>query len=393
MSRIRIKGLVKLASGIRHEISGPCSRQRCAEIEKMAKVTLKQVDEILHRAGTTVQELPNPSRQAYQFLTTLDFESLPNSVNPNSEGPRQGHVSFPGLRRSLKGILDQLAPIPDQGISQEVYHSICTSSAHLERQVCEDKLTPAQLTRETRDIRGWLAYFSEETHFKAYSTALAAAVPAFLQMVQNKTKLSSQIVIHFRPMQGIFRLRKYTNATLVQLPTPMICFETEMFTKLAPLIARDRSCKQEIMEAMLSDSYQEILAELELLGGITEQTGGTVYDLAESFQRVNVDYFQGAMISPRFTWSQTFTCRKFGHYDRIHDTVMVSSTLDQQKIPEYVVDFIMYHELLHKELGVVWHNGRRAVHTQKFQRDERRFARYDEARAFLKTLAIGSRVS
>ena len=279
--------------------------------------------------------------------------------------------------------------MPNENRSQEVRHSICTSSTHLERQIHDGELIPAQLTQETRDIRGWLAYFSEQCHFEAYSAALAAAAPAFHQVARNTQRLPNRVVIHFQPMQGILRLRKYSNATLVQLPTPMICFEGQLFDKLASRISRDSSFKQEIMQAMLSDPYQEILTELELLGGITERTAGAAYDLEESFQRVNADYFQGAMIRPRLTWSQTFTCRKFGHYDRIHDTVMVSSTLDQQNIPEYVVDFIMYHELLHKELGVVWNNGRRAVHTAKFRQAEQRFKKYRQAKAVLEKLAKG----
>ena len=90
---------------------------------------------------------------------------------------------------------------------------------------------------------------------------------------------------------------------------------------------------------------------------------------------------------PRLTWSRVLTGRKFGHYDSIHDTVMVSDSLDNQEVPEYVVDYVVYRELLHKKHGARWSNGRRYVHTPEFNREERLFRRYTEAEAVLSKLA------
>jgi hypothetical protein len=66
---------------------------------------------------------------------------------------------------------------------------------------------------------------------------------------------------------------------------------------------------------------------------------------------------------------------------------MVSRTLDQAQVPEFVVDFLMYHELLHKQHGIHWVNGRGLAHTRAFYADERRFERFEEAEEWLKKLA------
>jgi hypothetical protein len=58
-----------------------------------------------------------------------------------------------------------------------------------------------------------------------------------------------------------------------------------------------------------------------------------------------------------------------------------------ERLPSYVVDFVGYHELLHKKHGVTWQNGRQAVHTSAFRKDERRFAEHPVAEAALKRLA------
>jgi hypothetical protein len=160
---------------------------------------------------------------------------------------------------------------------------------------------------------------------------------------------------------------------------------------LAEQIFQKSRNRQQVQEAMLSESYQKILTELDLLSGIVEQTMGVCYDLVVSFDRINATYFNGSLSRPRLVWSQTFTSRKFGHYDRTHDTVMVSMSLDKKNVPEYVTDFIMYHELLHKTLGITWNKYRKAAHTPQFLDDERRFHRYDEAKDVLKKLASGQR--
>ena len=110
-------------------------------------------------------------------------------------------------------------------------------------------------------------------------------------------------------------------------------------------------------------------------------------NLAESFERVNDSYFNGSMSCPRLVWSHTFTFRKFGHYDQTHNTVMVSMSLDRNDVPEYVVDFIVYHELLHKKLGSRWSNGRNFSHTSDFLRKEKQFQQYHKSRTVLNKLS------
>jgi hypothetical protein len=53
-----------------------------------------------------------------------------------------------------------------------------------------------------------------------------------------------------------------------------------------------------------------------------------------------------------------------------------------------VVDFIVYHELLHKKLGIRWQNDRKGVHTPEFLREEKKFSHYAQASEVLKKLAL-----
>jgi hypothetical protein len=51
-------------------------------------------------------------------------------------------------------------------------------------------------------------------------------------------------------------------------------------------------------------------------------------------------------------------------------------------VPPYVVEFIVYHEMLHAQLGVEEQNGRRAVHTRELRRREKLFKEYEKAIAW-----------
>ena len=391
MKRVRIHGLVKLANHVRQEISQPISPERLAQLRKNTSRSIETVNRTLNDVGVHLDALPTPSRKAYEFLSGIDFNSVETNKTSSSLDFVQNSVSFPGLKSYLNGILDKIAQNPEDSQLRHIYDSIKESSSNIERQIRAKNIMPEQLKRQSRLIRGWLTYFTQRENFDKYLAAIRRAKPVFYEVLPEARKRLGSMLIHFRPMQGIYRVRWYKNSTLIQLPTPMICFDKEAFQLLAEQVFHKSPNKQQVLSTMLSESYQQILSELDLLSGVVEQTKGIYYDLAASFDRVNAKYFNGNISRPRLVWSHTFTLRKFGHYDRTRDTVMVSMSLDKKDVPEYVTDFIMYHELLHKALGIMWNNHRQAVHTPQFLKKERCFHQYHEAKAVLKKLASGQR--
>jgi hypothetical protein len=114
---------------------------------------------------------------------------------------------------------------------------------------------------------------------------------------------------------------------------------------------------------------------------------GAFRSLQESFERVNAQYFGGRMLSPRLCWSPVRARRIIGTYQERSDRMVVSRRLDSPRVPEFVLDFVMYHELLHKALGTGRRqDGKRRVHGPEFRRLERRFQRYREAEEWLTKL-------
>ena len=386
MKKIRITGIVKLAGRVRQELAGPISKDRLLQLRESVCKSLQAINRLLADAGGDIRALPAPSRRAYQFLEGINFESITTQEPAASNGLAPSSVSFSGLRSHLGAILDSLADGIDQSNLRRIQESICESSENLERQICTEDIKPEQLKPQSRAIRGWLAYFSEPEHFEAYLATLNLARPIFDEAARHSKKVRPPVLIHFCPMEGFFRIRSYGDSSRVKLPTGMICFDGKTFALLADFVFRKTRDRQPIMEAMLSEPYQSILSEIDLLSGLIEHADGVYHNLAGCFDRVNNAYFGGSLPCPRLTWSRTFTFRKFGHYDHMRDTIMVSSTLDQEIVPQDAVDFIIYHELLHKKLGVRWNNGRMAAHTREFLLAEKRFKQYDQAKAVLQKL-------
>jgi len=114
----------------------------------------------------------------------------------------------------------------------------------------------------------------------------------------------------------------------------------------------------------------------------------SVYDLDKLFQRLNRRYFDGELEKPALTWSQRRTRNILGRHDAVHDTIVISKTLDDSAVPEYVVEYILYHEMLHIKHPARLIKGRRYNHTNAFRADERRFSAYARAQQWLETDAF-----
>ncbi len=113
---------------------------------------------------------------------------------------------------------------------------------------------------------------------------------------------------------------------------------------------------------------------------------GHFYDLDGIFEELNFRFFHGLMARPRMSWSQTRTRRILGHYDPAHNAIIISRIFDHPAIPRYVLEYIVYHEMLHLKHPVRLRGSRRCVHSKEFQADERLFPRVADANVFLQRL-------
>jgi hypothetical protein len=97
--------------------------------------------------------------------------------------------------------------------------------------------------------------------------------------------------------------------------------------------------------------------------------------LRESFERVNDKYFFGVIEIANLVWG-TASRRRLGHYQYGNDTITVSSFFKES--PIHLLDYIMYHEMLHKKHKFKTTKGGKSLHhSAVFRRDEKLFEGYD----------------
>ncbi|HYU30880.1 MAG TPA: hypothetical protein VEW48_01845 [Thermoanaerobaculia bacterium] len=117
---------------------------------------------------------------------------------------------------------------------------------------------------------------------------------------------------------------------------------------------------------------------------------GAVYDLRQIVDDLNQRYF-GARLSVGVTWGRSsggaaHHCRRrqtsslqLGSYSYEDRLIRLHGVLDQPGVPRYVIEAVLFHELLHADMPPVERNGRRFFHTPEFRRREREYRHLDKA--------------
>ncbi len=113
---------------------------------------------------------------------------------------------------------------------------------------------------------------------------------------------------------------------------------------------------------------------------------GRHYDLNLLFDQLNDRYFEGRIRRPVLGWSRGAPRRRLAHYDPAHHTIVVSRLLDNEAIPRFVIEYVLFHEALHIIHPARCTGTRRQVHTKEFAEAEKQFPRLAEAREWLRRL-------
>jgi hypothetical protein len=106
---------------------------------------------------------------------------------------------------------------------------------------------------------------------------------------------------------------------------------------------------------------------------------GKCYDLEEIFHRLNHRFFDGQLPLPRLGWSYQRARTLLGHFDSGHAAIIVSRLLDSPNAPLRLVEYVLYHEMLHIRFPTERHGHRRVMHSREFRKAEKKFPQYELA--------------
>lgn len=92
--------------------------------------------------------------------------------------------------------------------------------------------------------------------------------------------------------------------------------------------------------------------------------------LKESFKRNNDLFFNGLLEEANLKWG-THSVRRLGLYEYGSDTITISRIFIDER--QELLDYVMYHEMLHKHLKFECKKGKSHHHTPEFKRREALF--------------------
>lgn len=394
---LRFTGLVASANRTRAQLTAGVAAEHAPAFRQWVQAIVAQVESACRAAHTQPSALAGPSYRAYQFLKSIDLTHLPAPAAVGQSVP----AAAPRLRhlisqaRDLNERLAPLAGLPEEGAAAPAANIAAEAerqAALVEAMLAERHSGPSQLPAQSRHAFQWLKFLAEAENVLSVAAALALAqhMLTSAHWPRRPALAGSPARLEFYPMAYLYRMRpegrgRADPVRVTFSPGYLYAPPEVLEAVLRAALGFARPPVKAVLHAYANSAdYGETVAALEVL---TEPPPGALrgrhYDLDQVFDAVNARYFGGGLARPRLTWSRTITGRLLGYYQRSGDRLMISLALDDPRVPRAAMELVMYHELLHKHLGVQVVNGRHYAHTEAFRQAERQFEGYAEAQQFL----------
>jgi predicted metal-dependent hydrolase len=398
-SSVKIKGLVKAMNVARQRLAAGIPLAEQDEFRDWIHDLISQVETICRESKLSPSQLPAPSYRAYCYMKGLDLEHLP-TVREGEE-PAERQVQIQGLVALCESIQTRLSnlALEDAGGPKTTFRGdqhfeniLTTIQSAVERTqaICQAAQSmPSNLPAPSQRAYHWLKFLSQEEVLETHLSTLQRTYALARKLAQKEGKEKRRLQIDFYNTRHLYRQKAHAGAlNLIIHEAFMRAPSSVLEAILKSVRAGDpKRYRHEIYQYAQREAFTQISQKLiPSVRIINQQTRGRYFDLEQIFERVNSQYFEGHMVKPRLTWNETLTQRKLGHYDPNTDTVMVSISLDTAQTPQFMMDFILYHELLHKQLGIKNVNGRRYAHTPAFRKAEAKFKQYQQAQDYLRKL-------
>ena len=290
----------------------------------------------------------------------------------------------------LKNSAEELIPLSEENIDNlhEHVQALIEKTVHLCKKhggAPEDLPTPSFRAYQ------WLKFLSQREqlllHISATKEFYCLLLEAFPKVKINN--LPAKIQIECYHSGYLFRNRQKEGKIYLEINEGFISAPREIKeTILKAALKRRTTTRLKVIKSYTATpTYTQIHTSLQNNSGANKLAGnGRVYNLAQLFTEINRQYFDSQLEQPRLVWSSRKSIRRLGTYQPDSDTITISKRLDSKDIPHYLIAYVMYHEMLHKKIGLKEVNGRRYAHTKAFKDAEKQFQYYLEAENFIKKL-------
>ena len=198
---------------------------------------------------------------------------------------------------------------------------------------------------------------------------------------------------------SMLSIRKSGNCFMMRLHRIFLSAGQEVLNEMAEFI-KDAKAKTPHIRKFINQNKHFLKAKPKRMVNI--KTQGRYYDLLYIYNSLNGEYFKGN-ISAFITWGKggpkhRARKRTLGSYNGHNNMIRINPLLDNKKVPQYFLEFVVYHEMLHADMGVAVNpvrtspsrlqaaglynmaNGaRRTVHSKEFKKRETLYKHYHRA--------------
>jgi hypothetical protein len=157
-----------------------------------------------------------------------------------------------------------------------------------------------------------------------------------------------------------------------------------LFSKIS---GRDTGYPEEMSDWVTSDAFVRNKQPIYLRRSrnLTLSTKGEARDLVDPCRRLKEAGLIEEDPDVHITWTAEPNVRRVGYCSVLMKVIAISSVFDNAMIPEFVLDYVVYHEFLHIMAGFDPFGKR---HGPDFLKEERKFPRREEAEDWLKKLRL-----
>jgi len=121
------------------------------------------------------------------------------------------------------------------------------------------------------------------------------------------------------------------------------------------------------VKSMYIDLYNSFMKKIADYNYHSEKD--TPEELRIVFEKLNKEYFNDIMSMPKIKWG-SYSLTKLGHYEFSNDTISLSTALRED---QDLLEYVLYHELLHKKHRFKIRGNNTHSHTKEFRIDEKAF--------------------
>lgn len=212
----------------------------------------------------------------------------------------------------------------------------------------------------------------------------ASTLQKHLESSSGKMKLQIKINDNRSTMLSV---RWETDCTKVSLHRMFLSAPRNVMDELACYLQGKQKSIAPVIKAFIDDNIKK-LDYSHTIDKSTLSSQGSFYNLKDLYDALNEEYFDNEL-NLMITWFGTRQQRNrtritFGLYHDPLKLIKINRLLDSPVFPDYVVSFVIYHEMLHYVCPpYIDQNGLNKIHSKAFKAREKQFRHFRLAQKWI----------